>query len=107
MNEREPVARYNRSVNLDPQMAERLQRVCEHLGVTVNSYLKLKIGEVVAKDEISLIPKQSADAAAGILERFFQQAIEHEAAPADGEQQLELEVEQPRPVRKPRAAKAK
>lgn len=109
MNEKEPVTRYNRSVNLDPQMAERLQRVCEHLGVTVNSYLKLKIGEVVSRDEVSLIPKQSADASAAILERFFQAASSAiEAAPTVGEEQLELEVdEQPQPARKPRAAKAK
>lgn len=106
MNEKEPVARYNRSVNLDRQMAERLQRVCDHLGVTVNSYLKLKIGEVVSRDETSLIPKQAADQSAAILERFFQAAgatlVDHQ------EQQLELDVnEEPKPGRKPRVAKAK
>ena len=108
MNEKEPVTRYNRSVNLDPQMAERLQRVCEHLGVTVNSYLKLKIGEVVSRDEISLVPKQAADASVAIMERFIRAMAETESAVIEGEHQLELEVdEQPKATREPRAAKTK
>lgn len=81
--EKEPAAKYTRSINLDPQMAERLQRVCDHLGVTVNSYLKLKIGELVSRDEITLIPKQQADQAGALLESFFRAAT---AASLEGEQ---------------------
>lgn len=101
--DKEPVPKYTRSVNLDPHMAERLQRVCDHLGVTVNSYLKLKIGEVVSRDETSLVPKQVADQSAALLEQFFRAAMV-----VDEQGQLELEVDdQPKTTRKPRAPKAK
>lgn len=83
--EKEPVAKYTRSINLDPQMAERLQRVCDHLGVTVNSYLKLKIGELVSRDEMALIPKQTAHQSTALLESFFRaataQLVESEKQP--------------------------
>lgn len=103
--DKEPVPKYTRSVNLDPHMAERLQRVCDHLGVTVNSYLKLKIGEVVSRDETSLVPKQVADQSAALLEQFFRAAG---AMVVDEQGQLELEVdEQPKATGKPRAPKAK
>ena len=90
-SQKEPQARYTRSVNLDPNMAERLQRVCDHLGVTVNSYLKLKIGEVVSKDEISLLVKDVGTDTAAQLERFFQHAFSQ--VNGQREEQLELGVD--------------
>lgn len=87
--EKEPATKYSRSINLDPQMAERLQRVCDHLGVTVNSYLKLKIGELVSRDEMTLIPKQSADQANALVESFFRAAT---AQLLEGEKQPGSEV---------------
>lgn len=87
--EKEPTTKYSRSINLDPQMAERLQRVCDHLGVTVNSYLKLKIGELVSRDEMTLIPKQAADQTNALVESFFRAAT---AQMLEGETQPGSEV---------------
>lgn len=101
MTEKEPATKYSRSINLDPQMAERLQRVCDHLGVTVNSYLKLKIGEVVARDEISLVPKQAADQTNALVESFFRVAT---AQLVDGEKQAELDLDEQQPKRKVKGA---
>jgi hypothetical protein len=75
-------------------MAERLQRVCDHLGVTVNSYLKLKIGEVVSKDEISLLVSDAKSDSAAQLEKFFQYAVSQLAEPAEEQLELGVDVEE-------------
>lgn len=93
-SQKEPQTRYTRSVNLDPNIAERLQRVCDHLGVTVNSYLKLKIGEVVSRDEISLLAKDAQSNAATQLERFFQYAVSQVSEPAEEQLELGVDVEE-------------
>lgn len=73
--ESEPVTvgKYQRSVALDQQMAERLHKVCEHLGVTVSAYLKQVIGEAVCRHEVTLLPKEHAASAEVLLADFFKQ----------------------------------
>lgn len=97
MTEKEPTtpAKYSRSINLEPQIAERLHRLCEHLGVTVNSYLKLEIGKVLARDETSLLPKQAIADQTAIVERAMATLL----GGLSGEQQLELDVSEQPPKR--------
>lgn len=74
--EAEPVTKYQRSVSLDQAMAERLHKVCEHLGVTVSAYLKQVIGEAVCRHEVSLLPHQQAASAEVMLADFFKQVTQ-------------------------------
>jgi len=67
----EPVAKYQRTITLTQDIADRLQAVCEHLGVTASAYIKQALGEAVSKHEVSLLAKQSKDGSLEILERMF------------------------------------
>lgn len=89
----EPAGKYQRTITLTQDMADRLHAVCEHLGVTASAYLKQAIGEAVARHEVSLLAKQSKDNSMEVLTRFFE-AMAQEATTDD------------KPKR-PRAAKAK
>lgn len=63
--------KHQRTITMTQDMAERLLRVCEHMGVTPSAYLKQVIGESVCKHEVALLPKQAADNQMGMMERFF------------------------------------
>ena len=63
--------KHQRTVTLTQDMAERLLRVCTHMGVTPSAYLKQVIGEAVCRHEGSLLPKQAADNSQAMMERFF------------------------------------
>lgn len=63
-----------RTIRLTPEVLARLQAVCEHLGVTVGSYITQEVGRAVARDEMSLLAKQSKDSSLEMLARMFQQA---------------------------------
>lgn len=95
----EPVGKYQRSVALDKAMADRLHKVCEHLGVTVGAYLKQAIGESVCRHELTLFPKQTGQNMEAMLAKFFEEVAQMAAE--------EKANEQEQPVRKPRASKAK
>lgn len=45
--------KYIRSVRLDNKINERLIKICEHLGVSVNSYITSEIGRSISRDEVS------------------------------------------------------
>jgi adenosine deaminase len=68
----EPVAKYQRTITLTQDSADRLQAVCEHLGVTASAYIKQAIGESVARHEVSLRPHQMAGNAELMLAKFFE-----------------------------------
>ena len=85
--------KHQRTVTLTQDMAERLLRVCNHMGVTPSAYLKQVIGESVSRHEISLFPKQAADNQQAMLEKFFTTLGD----------QLQEEIQS----EKPRATKAK
>lgn len=85
--------KHQRTITMTQDMADRLLRVCEHMGVTPSAYLKQVIGEAVCRHEISLLPKQSADTQMAMLESFF----------ASAGQVLQEEAKD----EKPRASKAK
>lgn len=68
-----------RSVRLTPDMLARLNAVCDHLGVTVGSYITQEIGRAVARDEVSLLAKQSKDNSLEMLARILQEATKEEA----------------------------
>lgn len=67
----EPVAKYQRTITLTQDIADRLQAVCDHLGVTASAYIKQALGEAVSRHEVSLLAKQSKDSSLEILERLF------------------------------------
>jgi predicted DNA-binding protein len=83
--ENEPVGKYQRSVSLDQQMAARLHKVCEHLGVTVSAYLKQVIGEAVSRHEVTLLPKQQVESAEAMLLKFFETAAQELQADKGGQ----------------------
>lgn len=63
-----------RSIRLSTDVMARLQAVCAHLGVTVGAYLTQEIGRAVARDEVSLMAKQSNDSSLELLSRFLTEA---------------------------------
>mgnify|MGYP000553653077 CR=1 FL=1 len=63
-----------RTIRLTPEVLSRLQAVCEHLGVTVGSYITQEVGRAVARDEVSLLAKQSKDSSLEMLARMIDQA---------------------------------
>lgn len=75
-HELEPVAKYQRTITLTQDIADRLQAVCDHLGVTASAYIKQALGEAVSRHEVSLLAKQSKDSSLEILERLFAVASE-------------------------------
>jgi len=91
----EPVAKYQRTITLTQDIADRLQAVCDHLGVTASAYIKQALGEAVSRHEVSLLAKQSKDSSLEILERLFTAVAEQaDQEPDDGK-------------KRPGAAKAK
>lgn len=63
-----------RTIRLSTDVMARLQAVCEHLGVTVGAYLTQEIGRAVARDEVSLMAKQSQVNSLELLSRFLTEA---------------------------------
>lgn len=63
-----------RTIRLSTDVMARLQAVCEHLGVTVGAYLTQEIGRAVARDEVSLMAKQSQANSLELLSRFLTEA---------------------------------
>lgn len=79
----EPVAKYQRTITLTQDIADRLQAVCDHLGVTASAYIKQALGEAVSRHEVSLLAKQSKDSSLEILERLFTTLSERESQESD------------------------
>lgn len=71
-----------RTVNLDPDLNDRLISLCSHLGVNPNSYLLNEIGKAVSRDEVSFFASRHADNSSSVLKQFFEEAAkaEYEAA---------------------------
>ena len=67
-----------RTIRLTPEVLARLQAVCEHLGVTVGSYITQEVGRAVARDEMSLLAKQSKDSSLERLARILQEAAKED-----------------------------
>jgi len=63
-----------RTIRLSTEVMARLQAVCDHLGVTVGAYLTQEVGRAVARDEVSLMAKQSKDNTLELLSRFLTEA---------------------------------
>lgn len=63
-----------RTIRLSTEVMARLQAVCDHLGVTVGAYLTQEIGRAVARDEVSLMAKQTQDNSLELLSRFLTEA---------------------------------
>lgn len=78
----EKADKYQRSVRLTREMADRLRAVCDHLGVNVGFYLTHAIGVAVSRDEASLLAKQSKDSSVELMTRFFE-AMAQEAETPD------------------------
>lgn len=67
-------ATQTRSIRLTTDVMARLQAVCDHLGVTVGAYMTAEIGRAVARDEVSMQAKRSADGSLEMLARVIQEA---------------------------------
>ena len=67
----------SRSIRLTHEISARLQAVCDHLGVTVGSYLTAEIGRAVCRDEISLSVKNTQNDAMAMLAAAIADAQEH------------------------------
>lgn len=78
--------KYQRTISLNQDINDRLLRVCEHMGVTPSAYLKQVIGEAVSRHEVSLLPKQSADAAGVMMSNFFESLASVVASEQDREE---------------------
>ena len=65
--------KYMRSIRLTHDMAARLQAVCDHLGVNVGAYITQEIGRAVARDEVTLLAKNTQDNSMDMLTRFIQE----------------------------------
>lgn len=63
-----------RTIRLSTDVMARLQAVCDHLGVTVGAYLTQEVGRAVARDEVSLMAKQSKDNTLELVSRFLTEA---------------------------------
>ena len=63
--------KHQRTVTLNQDIADRMFRVCNHLGVTPSAYLKQIIGEAVSKSEQVLFPQDMARNTEAMMERFF------------------------------------
>lgn len=63
-----------RTIRVSTDVMTRLQAVCDHLGVTVGAYLTQEVGRAVARDEVSLMAKQSKDNSLELLSRFLTEA---------------------------------
>lgn len=64
----------SRTIRLSTDVMARLQAVSDHLGVTVGAYLTQEIGRAVARDEVSLMAKQSQVNSLELLSRFLTEA---------------------------------
>lgn len=69
--ELEPQAKYQRTITLNQDIADRMSAVCEHLGVTGSAYIKQVIGEAVARHEVSLFARQSKDSTAEVFAQLL------------------------------------
>lgn len=67
-------ATQTRSIRLTTDVMARLQVVCDHLGVTVGSYMTAEIGRAVARDEVALQAKRTSDNGLEMLARVLQEA---------------------------------
>lgn len=67
-----------RTIRLSTDVMARLQAVCEHLGVTVGAYLTQEVGRAVARDEVSLMVKQSKDHSLELITRFLTEAAKED-----------------------------
>lgn len=63
-----------RTIRVSTDVMTRLQAVCDHLGVTVGAYLTQEVGRAVARDEVSLMARQSKDNSLELLSRFLTEA---------------------------------
>lgn len=61
MSIEEKEGRHARSVRLTTSINTRLINLCEHLGVTPNSYLVQAIGKAITQDEMHFKVGQSGD----------------------------------------------
>lgn len=95
----EPVGKYQRSVALEQHVADRMHKVCEHLGVTAGAFMKQAIGEAVSRHEISLFPKQTGQNMELMLAKFFEEVVKEAA-------QDKSDAE-PATTKRPRTLKAK
>lgn len=66
-----------RTIRVSTDVMTRLQAVCDHLGVTVGSYLTAEIGRAVCRDEISLSVKNTQNDAMAMLAAAIAEAQEH------------------------------
>ena len=66
-----------RTIRVSTDVMTRLQAVCDHLGVTVGSYLTAEIGRAVCRDEISLSVKNTQNDAMAMLAAAIADAQEH------------------------------
>jgi len=48
-----------RSIRLNPEIHERLVALCDHLGVTPNSYIVQAIGKAISQDEMAFKIQQN------------------------------------------------
>ena len=76
MSIEEREGRRPRSVRLTTAIDTRLVALCEHLGVTPNSYLVGVIGKAIATDEMAFLAKSNSNDMVKILESFASMASE-------------------------------
>lgn len=74
MSVEEKEGRHARSVRLTTSVNDRLIALCDHLGVTPNSYLVGVIGKAVATDEMAFLAKTNQSDMVKILEGFVSSA---------------------------------
>ena len=74
-SENDRKGKHMRSIRLTTDMVERLNAVCDHLGVTPNAYINLAIGKAVSHDEITYKAQQNQADTMGQMMTAFQTAL--------------------------------
>lgn len=72
MEDKKP--KVTKTIKLEDDLNNRLNSLCEHLGVTPHSYLISKVGEAISRDEVSYLAALSAAEANAKMTAFFNAA---------------------------------
>lgn len=60
-----------KTIRLTQDIVDRLNVLCDHLGVTPGAYIVGEVGKAISRDEVALCAKQTTDKSSLLLEEFL------------------------------------
>jgi len=63
--------KHARTIRLTPDIYDRLNALCDHLGVTPNAYIIQAIGKAISQDEMAFKVQQNQADAFGNIQKLF------------------------------------